>query len=130
MTLGPAKHEKVARLGRISNVCGLREHEVRRKPQVSKRGKRSCVSCYIGDKMKEIVDIEEKVRRLQELETTQVQEKKTRRPIRLRMIAFALLIIISVLQISYVSIRYQLLWREMRILREDMREMAAIIREQ
>ena len=80
--------------------------------------------------MKEIVDIEEKVRRLQELETTQVQEKKTRRPIRLRMIAFALLIIISVLQISYVSIRYQLLWREMRILREDMREMAAIIREQ
>jgi|GEM_PF-4288762 len=80
--------------------------------------------------MKEIVDIEEKVRRLQELETTQVQEKKTRRPIRLRMIAFALLIIISVLQISYVSIRYQLLWREIRILREDMREMAAIIREQ
>ena len=29
MTLGPTKHEKVARLGRISNVLGLREHKVR-----------------------------------------------------------------------------------------------------
>ena len=35
MTLGPAKHEKVARLGRISNVLGLREHKVRSNPLVS-----------------------------------------------------------------------------------------------
>ena len=35
MTLEPAKHEKVARLGRISNVLGLREHKVRSNPLVS-----------------------------------------------------------------------------------------------
>ena len=35
MTLGPAKHEKVARLGRISNVLGLREHKMRSNPFVS-----------------------------------------------------------------------------------------------
>ena len=35
MTLGPAKHEKVARLGRISNVLGLQEHKVRSNPLVS-----------------------------------------------------------------------------------------------
>jgi len=33
MTLGPAKHEKAARVGRISNVLGLREHKVRSNPQ-------------------------------------------------------------------------------------------------
>ena len=35
MTLGHAKHEKEARLGRISNVLGLREHKVRSNPLVS-----------------------------------------------------------------------------------------------
>jgi len=32
MTLGLAEHEKVVRLGRISNVLGLREHEMRSNP--------------------------------------------------------------------------------------------------
>jgi hypothetical protein len=32
MTLGPTKHEKVARTGRISNVLGVREHKVHSNP--------------------------------------------------------------------------------------------------
>lgn len=32
MTLRPEQYEKVARLGRISNVVGLREHEMRSNP--------------------------------------------------------------------------------------------------
>ena len=32
MNLGPVKHEKVARVGRISNVLGVREHKVRSNP--------------------------------------------------------------------------------------------------
>ena len=39
MTLGPVKHEKAARIGRISNVLGLREHEMRSNP------------CIIGGKI-------------------------------------------------------------------------------
>ena len=38
MTLRPEKHEKAARLGRISNVLELREHKVRSNSCVSGRG--------------------------------------------------------------------------------------------
>ena len=47
MTLGPAKHEKVARLGRISNVLGLREHKVRSNPLVSLGKENNIFHSYI-----------------------------------------------------------------------------------